>query len=411
VSDAGREAVTAAFPERVRSFDQAIELPGGRLDTLIEPRSPEELAAVVEVLAEQKQSAVILGGRSRLGIANPLRGQALGLSIAGIAGIDEFDVADGVLHARAGTRLREIASKVETEGWALPFDPPGEHATLGGTLAAAAAGPRQLGLGPVRHGVLGMEVVLASGQRAKCGARVVKNVTGYDMAKLYVGSYGTLCVIDGAWLRLRPAPQRVEVAVAAVAVAASAVTLAIEAARRHTARAVALLDPGLLVPASAPAELMEVADSTDPSTHWILLCEWAGDDAPCREDAEWLAERAPALTVSAGGVEALRRVQGYAPSGGIRARLHVPPGAVLGCSDFEAVDPTDASRGHAILDSLEAIRREARGELVIEVLPDAVRTGRDVFSGAGDGVPLMRALKTRFDPAGILNPGRFMGGI
>jgi len=341
------------FSSCARSVDPAIDVPGARIDTVLEPRSSEELAAVLAAATGRKQSVLPMGGRTRLGIANPLQRDTVGLSLTSITGIDEFDPADGVVQVRAGTSLCEISAQVEPAGWLLPFDPPGSDSTLGGTLACGAAGPRRLGLGSVPHGVLGLDVVLASGQRAKCGARVVKNVTGYDMAKLYVGSYGTLCVIERAWLRLSPAPQQVQCVAGTVSLAGSGVTLAIEAARRHSARAVALLDPALLAHAGAPTELSELAGAVDRSKSWILVCEWARDEVVCREDADWLGERVESVGVSTGvstgvsmgvstgvsmgvsmgAIDTLRSVQDNAPAGGIRARLHVLPDRLHDCSE------------------------------------------------------------------------------
>jgi glycolate oxidase FAD binding subunit len=420
--------IAADFPDCARLIEPAIDVPGGQIDQALEPRSAEELAAVLATAAGHKQSVVPMGGRTRLGIANPLQRDAVGLSLSSISGIDEFDAADGVAHVRAGTTLREISATVEPAGWLLPFDPPGSDTTIGGTLACAAAGPQQLGLGPVRHGVLGLEVVLASGQRAKCGARVVKNVTGYDMAKLYVGSYGTLCVIEGAWLRLQPAPRQIACVAGAVSLAGSGITLAIEAARRYSARAVALVDPALLAGAGSPPELVELAEAVDRTKSWIVVCEWAGDEVVCREDAGWLAERVESVAVPASAIDALRGVQSSTPVDGIRARLHVLPDRLHECSErlrtagarvmlypvpgtvFAFFGAEPGQIGPA-LSELEALRSDVAGELVIESLPTHARPDCDVFRGVGDGLSLMRGLKARFDPDGILSPGRFMGGI
>ena len=103
--------------------------------------------------------------------------------------------------------LRDVREALAASGWELSLDPPGRDSTVGGCLAAASVGPRALGLGLPRDQVLGLTVSLASGERVRCGGRVVKNVTGYDLNKLYTGSFGSLGVIESAWLRLRAAPR------------------------------------------------------------------------------------------------------------------------------------------------------------------------------------------------------------
>src|SRR6266850_1996232 len=124
----------------------------------------------------------------------------------------------------------------------VALDDAGRGGTLGGALATAALAPRALGFGRPRDVVLGCEVVLADGLRTRCGGRVVKNVTGYDMAKLYVGSLGALGVITGAWLRLAPKPAQLRVLQSDELDDASAVALGGLAARLATARSCLLCD-------------------------------------------------------------------------------------------------------------------------------------------------------------------------
>ena len=139
----------------------------------------------------------------------PPRADAV-LSTERLVGIDEFDPSEGVCHVLSGTPLSELRERVAATGWELPLDPPGAGSTVGGCVAAASLGaPVLSGSEPPRDIVLGLEVALASGQRTRCGGRVVKNVTGYDLNKLYTGSFGALGVIEAAWLRLRPKPDRV----------------------------------------------------------------------------------------------------------------------------------------------------------------------------------------------------------
>jgi len=185
-------------------------------------------------------SALVRGCGGHLGFGNPPRSADVFVCVERLTGVDEFDAADGVCHAAAGTTLAEVRETVAARGWELPLDPPGERTSVGGTLAAAAVGPRALGFGLPRDGVLGLEVVLANGERTRCGGRVVKNVSGYDLGKLYTGSLGTLGVIEGAWLRLRPRPATTRMLEMGFAQLAEACAAGLAAARRDSARAVAL---------------------------------------------------------------------------------------------------------------------------------------------------------------------------
>jgi glycolate oxidase FAD binding subunit len=342
-----------------------------------------------------------------------------------------------VAHVLAGTTLAELGREVHPHGWELPLDPPGETRTLGGVLASAALGPRRLGFGAARDCVLGLEVALASGVRTRCGGRVVKNVTGYDLAKLYTGSFGTLGVIEAAWVRLHPLPECVVERAAAVEAGAEALDLGLAAARRPSARAAALLTSRLA---------RQLAPELESGSRWLLVCEFAGDADTSRDDAVWLDRRATALgarhddaqeSPKAEGLTArLRRLQGdCAAPQGLRARIAVLPSALerscaplleagaelliypglgLVYGAFEP-DADPAEPGSGPLDAaLAAVGRAVEcgdGSWVLEQLPVWAKAGREVFGAPSAALSLMRALKERFDPLGVLNRGRFSGGI
>jgi glycolate oxidase FAD binding subunit len=371
-------------------------------------------------------------------VGNHARGVGVQIATTALCGILEFDAADGVIRVAAGTRLSEVEAEVGAAGWELAIDPPGPESTVGGALACAAEGPRRTAYGRPRQLVLGLDTVLATGERTRCGGRVVKNVTGYDLAKLHVGAYGTLGVIESAWLRLRPRPQETAVRVAMLPDTESGHRLALELARRPSARVAALLCPAL-------ARRSGVLSSFTRDSGQLLVCELGGDAAVCREDARWLDGRAATEVAGGEAIDALRALQGGAPPSGLRARLHVVPSSLAPCSRalraagasllahpepgvvyayFAA--PADERAGAAdgdrpaggaapwltaALSALERARDRAGGTLVLEEIPDAARPGRDVFGDAADMLPVMRALKDRFDPGGVLNPGRFVGGI
>jgi glycolate oxidase FAD binding subunit len=415
-----------------------IELAGCRLQASIRPESGEALSHALASLHRAKTSVVVRGSGTRIAQGNPARGASLLLSTTGIAGVDELDAEDGVVHAGAGTPLADLAQQAEAAGWTLPLDPPGATTTLGGALASAASGPRALSFGPARDAVLGLEVALATGERTRCGGRVVKNVTGYDLAKLYVGSMGTLGVIESAWLRLRPLPRARRVQVAGLPADPNrAFALALETARRGTAQAVALLDSALALREPQLAQHLARADG------WLLVAELAGDAAACAADAEWLAGCGATEPDDASLIERVRSLQSASIEGrGIHARLHLLPSALpaaasalraegaelmvypvpgvlhawIATPDVRVDGPGDAS-GYSpwlttVLDHLDALRRAHDGSLFIEALPDwSDASAHDVFGATGSSLALMRALKQRFDPADILNPGRFAGGL
>jgi glycolate oxidase FAD binding subunit len=249
----------------------------------------------------------------------------------------------------------------------------------------------------------------------------VKNVSGYDLSKLYTGSLGTLGVIEGAWLRLRPRPATTRVLETGFPQLAEACAAGLVAARRDSARAAALT-----VPAQLDGEAFD------------LVLELAGDEPSVARDAAWLAERFGAEQAAPGALDRVRALQASAPGGpgkpgdtgpGLRFRVSVLasrveallgalraagaallayPGLGLCYAGFPLAEDDPREVEHAFR-STQAAAREAGGSWILEQGPAWAKQGRDVFGDPSQALPLMRALKARFDPGGRLNAGRFMG--
>lgn len=416
MNDAGSagEGLQRALGADVVELHAAVAFAGCRLAFTARPRDGDELSACLRALGERRLPVLVRGRGTRPGLGNPPRGATGFLCLERLTGIGEFDAQDGVLQVAAGTPVAEVDARVRTAGWELPLDPPGDTTSVGGAIATAVTGPRLSRFGPPRRCILGLQVAMASGERTSCGGRVVKNVTGYDMAKLYAGSLGTLGVIESAWLRLRPAPARVRSFVGVLDAGPRAFAQGLAAARRDSVRVAALVT-------GAPAARLGSPRSGGEDA--VLVVECAGDEAAVARDADWLAAEAGVRPVpdEARLVGRLRELQG---SGALRARLAVLPtrleravaplcAAGLGIVVYPgpgwvyAISDDDASdRQLAAVD--EAVGAVG-ADLLFEALPDAVRAGRDVFGDAGERGPLLRAVKQRFDPAGLLNPGRGQG--
>jgi glycolate oxidase FAD binding subunit len=256
--------------------------------------------------------------------------------------------------------------------------------------------------------------VLAAARAIRCGGRVVKNVTGYDLAKLFVGSYGTLGVIEWAWLRLRPRPSR----------HAFVSPNSAPAQRRRPCAcgrppadggAAALVDPALYegpLPADAARR---------------LVVELAGDAAAVEQDRAALVDLTGACDADDSAIErsaaqaagpcvfAWRRCRAPSrprPSCCARRR-HAgrPSGAGPAVGALRLEGPDDERGAERALRAAKEAARAACGVCLLEAAPLAARVGREVFSGALATLALERAVKRQYDPAGILNPGRFVGGL
>ncbi len=392
-------------------------------ELLARPKSREELGGLLARLCEHRVPVLVRGSGTRAEWGNPARAGRVVISSAGLDGIRELDADEGVVCAGAGTPIASLQRAAEESGWTFPLDPPGGSTTLGGTLAADGLGPRHTAYGRARDLVLGLEVCLGDGASTRSGGRVVKNVTGYDLAKLHIGALGTLGIISEAWLKLKPAPEQTRV-MSGVAPDAPAV---LEAARLPGVRAAAWLDAELAAAVEpgrelAPRVVVELAERGDVvETAETRLAERFGlsraepavlervraaqgsrpEPVGMRFRIAALPSRLASATASLGAVGAAWMA--YPASGLLYARFR--PGAGDAHSDLGAAAVRDAwSR-------VATIARDAGGHARLEAAPIEARRVRDVFGEAPAGQPLFRELKTRFDPAGILNPGRFSGGI
>ncbi|MCR9094638.1 MAG: FAD-binding oxidoreductase [bacterium] len=403
------EALASTFQE------ETVRVPGAVVDRVSTPKSVEALGELVRAASEDRTGLLLMGGRTRLDLANPASPLGLGVSLTGLSGIDEFDPDEGVLHAAAGTPIQAIRETVAAEGWELPLDSPGRASTVGGSLATAVMGPRAHAFGPVKDAILGLDVVGGDGVATKCGGRVVKNVTGYDLAKLYCGSFGTLAILTGAWLRLRPAPAVRRTFEAPMPAAGAAFEAVRKLGERPSVRA-AIWQESAMRPGEARM-LLELGGS---------LAGVEADLAAFREVGRF--EEADASSVDHARDAGVTSAQDVARDAGVTSARDVAVRArVLGTNVAEWKDAALAAglevsvetglgvvRASGRLPSAEVLlglrERAVRhgGFATFERMPEAWRAEVDVFGDVGAGAGIVTALAARFDPNGILNPGRFV---
>jgi len=405
------EALRDAVGDGDLQEHEPVALDGVAAALTLSPSDGERLSRTLTVLRRCGLAVAVRGGGSSAGVGNPPTGLDAFLSTGRLVGIEEFDASEGVCNVRSGTSLRDVREALAASGWELPLDPPGRNSTVGGCLAAASVGPRTLGLGLPRDQVLGLTVSLASGERVRCGGRVVKNVTGYDLNKLYTGSFGSLGVIESAWLRLRAAPERSASCEIRETRVERVCRSAIAAARRESGRAAAI--------------------TSDGAEGWKVAVELAGDAPTVERDLAWLREEHCASDATEEAIGQIRDLQAEVPApfglrfrmGALVSRLESTivelracgasllayPGLQLVYASF-ALDASPAeAEVETIFRNVESISRRAGGGYVCEAAPTSAKAGRDMFGDLGASGSIVRELKQRFDPTGVLNPGRFAG--
>jgi glycolate oxidase FAD binding subunit len=390
---------------------------GGSPRYVARPSSTPEVAALLRVAAEHGLRVVSRGAGTKLGWGNPAERADLVIDLGRLDRILEYAPGDLVIRVEAGVPLGVLQDGCAPAGQMLGLDPLVAGGTVGGTLATNASGPYRMRYGTCRDLLIGITVVRADGTVAHSGGKVVKNVAGYDLGKLYIGSFGTLGVITEAVFRLHPRP--VARAVAAVELTDPAAAGAAAQRVRASQLAVSAIE-------------VNRPDPTGPLTVAALV-EGPGDiPARASRTAELLG---PAATVTAQPAlpEPLPHWWGTAPwpAGGtgikLAVRLSRLPGLLaalghhgtglpiavrgsLGAGVLYAGLPADTPPD-AVIDLVRALRTEVPpGDGSVVVLCSPVVAGLDRW-GPANGLDLMRRVKHAFDPDRRLAPGRLVGGI
>jgi glycolate oxidase FAD binding subunit len=439
------EAASAVLPrlEALLGRDAVIAGNGGRwsVDGLlppvaVRPGDAEQAAAVLRLCDESGAAVIPWGGGTAMELGNPPRAAHVVLLTERLAAVVDHDHTNLTVTVQAGATLAVLAAALGAHRQFLPLEPPrAECATAGGTVAANLNGPRRMRYGSVRDLVIGMRVARTTGVVVKSGGKTVKNVAGYDMAKLFVGSLGTLGLITELTFKVMPVPE----ASKTVAVWGRDLSRLTALARRILTSP---LGPSALVMANAAAAgrlLWPGGRGGGPDRGAVLLVRAEGVEPAVarheRDIAEWARGQALQCEVHSGDAEAAawRAVCDFGWTGtGSAVRLTVPSGrtgaalerlgptlpattglvadAVAGTLwlAFEAADDAASS-----LPAIADLATASGGHLLLARAPRSLKAGRDVWMPRPTDrvLELMKALKQSFDPGGILNPGRYVAGL
>src|SRR5258706_4939587 len=383
------------------SRPDAETLCGARVEAVVRPASAAEVAACLRAASESGLAIVPVGGGSKLGFGNPLDSAACIRLELGRLGGHALDPDEGVAELDAGVLLETLAGSAAALGKATLLDPLHAHATVGGAIAADPVSPETSLDARLRNELLGLEVALANGEVTRSGGRVVKNVPGFGLVRLYCGSFGALGVITRAIVRLRAAPERVAVTRASFA--------SREAAFEAFARAAA----------AGPAPTAAVLAAGGGAE---LLCRFAGSAA----DVGAQLARAPGEAAELAAWSRLREALARPPARGTaRVRLGARPSDVgvlcrgLAVAAGEGAPQLALPRAGVVFGRVEtralaqgaAVAGRAGGPFALQRAPGAEPPPCDAFGAPPPALALMRGLKARFDPARVLSPGRFVAGI
>jgi glycolate oxidase FAD binding subunit len=421
------------------------------------PETIEQVATVLQWAERERRAIVPRGSGTKIGLGGLAKRLDITLSTSRLTQLSEYDVANFTITAGAGMMFSQLAQLTAAHRQMLPLQYPCSAATLGGLIAANAYNPKRLRYGGVRDFLLGLQIALPSGEVAHFGGKVVKNVAGYDMCKLFLGSLGALGVIVEATFKLSALPERDETLLAVFpALRRGAAAVARLMGTQLLPSQILLLNP-LAARAVAPQGTTRIA-----ATEALLLVNCEGMDEAVERQLADIArvcqgDGAAAVQTLSGEAQLLLRqhleavtspppvsspLAGKGWGGGVMAvRLGTLPSRVHAV--MESVDrmlTTAASEVMIIGDCgvglvrvcleyaspaagvlegplLRALRELPAlvvvdgGYAVVENAPPDVRGQIDVWGPPSSTVALLAALKRRFDPEGILSVGRFIGGL
>jgi glycolate oxidase FAD binding subunit len=408
-----REALSSACRE-VRDPQETDHVDGVRPGLVARPADTPQVAEVLRAAAAHGLSVVPRGRGTKLswGLA-PASADVL-LDLSALDRVLDHAAGDLIVATQAGARLADVQAVVGQGGQWLGLDETVPGATVGGTLAANTSGPRRLSTGSARDLLIGITVVRADGVVAKAGGRVVKNVAGYDLGKLLIGSAGTLAVVTDATFRLHPlapAHRWVSVPVADAARAQQLVMAVVHGQAVPAAVEVDWADGRGSVSVLLEGREEGVAGRTATVRGLLGEASVASDDAPAGgatypwDLAATGDRRATALKLTF-ALSGLSDVLEAASATGAALRGSAGVGVA-----YAAIPPdTPVEEVRAAVERLRRVCTGHGGSTVVVDAPAAVKAAVDVW-GPIPALDLMRRVKDQFDPDRRLAPGRYVGDL
>ncbi|MBI4271305.1 MAG: FAD-binding oxidoreductase [Candidatus Rokubacteria bacterium] len=406
-------------------------------DAAVFPRSVAEVVGVLVLATEAELPVVPWGGGTAAAVGLPAARAGIVLGLSRMTRLVEHEPGDLTATVEAGVTVAGLQSALRARGQWLSLDPPdAERATVGGVVAADASGPRRHLYGTPRDLLIGVTVVTAEGAVVRGGGKVVKNVAGYDLPKLFIGSYGTLGVVVEATVKLRPLPDAERLVCASfdrLKDAGDAVRALMSS--DLVPNAVELLDgaaaAALGAGAGLGAALVVGFDGLDEQVVWQcdelarLVTSLGGRDPRALPPEAW-ARLAPAARAAAGQPAAVMsfallptQVTETMEQGANAARArgfhtawaaHAGVGVVSAAIAPEPARPEPAPLA-AVLAEWREMAHAGGGRATLEWAPLAVKAQVPVWDDPGAAGRIMQRIKREFDPRNVLNPGRFVAGI
>lgn len=438
----GAEAVSSKEADRAR-----FHVDGATPAVVVCPESADQVAEIVRWAAKEKVGLMPVTSGRFLPLGNAPRAADVALSLERMEEVTAYDPGDLTLSVQAGCTLKKLAPVLSAQRQHLPADPPSaDEAGLGGLVAANVNGPLRHGFGTWRDFVVGLEFITGEGKLVKAGGRVVKNVAGYDLTKLLIGSLGSLGIITQLNFRAFPLPEQTATFIATFETLTKAMEFRSRVAHSHLqptrlelldARSTGLLKVDGLSDAHwnvalscggvqavidrYKSELNEIAPDCDAVKLTMLEDEYHASlwDAVCNFLPR-AAKQNPLLTVVKCPLpmtqlgpfieRAVAVAERYELPTAVTAHAGVAVAHIYYMPEGADVEDAAFRCGQAATETIHA-GNNLQGRVTLPWTVNAVKQNVNAWGPLKDDFTLMRKLKAKFDPAGALNPGRFVGGL
>src|SRR5947209_13961316 len=402
------------------------------------PDTVEQVSQAVAMANQQGLTLLARGGGSRINLGGIPEQLDVLLETGKLTRLLEHEAPDLTCHVEAGLTLAALQAQLATKGQLLALDPSdAQQATIGGILASNASGPKRLRYGTARDMVIGLRVVQASGEIARSGGNVVKNVAGYDLNKLYIGSLGTLGIIVEANFKLQPLPINERTLILTFANAEDAIGTVI-------ALMGSLLTPSAieLIDSNAASDMTDFFGLTLPTNGYTLAVNFEGssssidrqvnetrllarkNDALLSDDLEgnaqndfWNIVREHTQgTITCKAVVLVSKMATYLGTIKKICQKHEIEAAVVAHAGngilYIELRPVDAT--FRLVEAIKELRlhaQEAQGSMVVERCPSDLKRRISVWGEPDQNFFLMQRIKQQFDSKGTFVKGRFVGGL
>lgn len=381
---------------------------------IVYPHSPEELAEVMTAATANKYRVLVCGHGSKLDWGNVSSGVDVVVSTQRLNQIVEHAVGDFTVTVQAGVKFADLQAVLSKEGQFFAIDPCApEQASLGGIIATGDTGSMRQRYGSVREQILGISFVRADGKIAKAGGRVVKNVAGYDLMKLFTGSYGSLGIMTQVTLRLYPIQE-------------SSTTVVLTGEAENISLAISSIRASALTPTQFDLISRGCVEKLAIGNGFGLMVRFQSISESVQEQTQKIIELGQSLNLKSSQYSGKDEIDLWMRS---QHQIHHPSHAdaivckigVLPAYSLATLAQVEIGRIHLTsgvgniqcqdvsqVQQLRGFCQSHQGYLTIQTASPTSKTNLDIWGYTSNALTLMRSLKSQFDPMNLLNPGKFI---